>query len=185
MKHATKGALAAVTAVALLSGGAGTLAYWTGTQDVTGGTISSGHLTLDGYTCSGTGLHDWQLEDQTDFAGTSTVVPGDTVTKVCSVKLDLVGDHVGARLTLEDPQFSDGSDATLSHELDPKVSFTVDGANARTVTTPGAHTVVATVTVKFPYGDAATTGDQDVSAVLDAMTLTAQQTHDLTANPSS
>ena len=51
MKQATKGALVAVTAGALLLGGAGTLAYWNVTPVVTGGTISFGTFTPD--TCGG------------------------------------------------------------------------------------------------------------------------------------
>lgn len=188
MKQATKGALAAATAVVLLSGGAGTLAYWTGAQDVTGGNISSGKLTLSTPVCNGSDAdgvtHNWVYDNGgAAFTSGSKVVPGDTLTKVCAMTLNLVGDHIGADLTLEDPQFTSDSNGALTEELDPTATFTVDGDDTDQVSSPGAHTVLATVTVTFPYGEAATTGDQNVSAALDAMTLTAKQTHHTTADP--
>jgi alternate signal-mediated exported protein len=46
MNSTTKGSLAAVVAALLLTGGAGTLAYWNDTENVPGGPISSGQLDL-------------------------------------------------------------------------------------------------------------------------------------------
>lgn len=181
MKQATKGALAAATAVALLSGGAGTLAYWTGQQDVTGGSISSGRLTLSAPVCDSVAdptTHDWQYDGGAAFSLTgSKVVPGDTITKVCKMTLDMVGDHVGADLGLSQPAFGAGGSGTLADELAPEATFTVDGDTTTSVTQPGTHTVLATVTVTFD-GAGATDDSQNVSAALQDITLTATQTHD-------
>jgi alternate signal-mediated exported protein len=45
MNSTTKGSLAAVVAALLLTGGAGTLAYWNDTENVPGGPISSASWT--------------------------------------------------------------------------------------------------------------------------------------------
>ena len=79
MKKSTKGALAAGAAAALLLGGAGSLAYWTDAATVNGGQITSGSMDLTATDCSSaTWLH---IEDDSVV---TTIVPGDTVYKVCS-----------------------------------------------------------------------------------------------------
>ena len=186
MKQATKGALAAVTAVALLSGGAGTLAYWTGTQDVTGGAISSGKLTLSQPVCDGTdddaATHEWQFDGGDEFTGTSTIVPGDTLTKVCNMTLTLVGDHIGATLDLDAATFANTSNAHLKQALNGATAdFTVDDGDYAPLTEAGAYQIQATVTVPFPA--TVTAGNtQDVAAALKDMTLTAAQTHEAPAS---
>ena len=51
MKKSTKGALAAGGAAVLLLGGAGSLAYWTASGSVPGGSLTSGSMTLSSVTC--------------------------------------------------------------------------------------------------------------------------------------
>ncbi|MCW2843161.1 MAG: alternate-type signal peptide protein [Nocardioides sp.] len=185
MNKATKGALAAAAAGSLMLGGAGSLAYWTGTQDVTGGSIGSGKLALSAPSCATNvplGTHDWQYDGGSAFTiATSKVAPGDTITKVCNMTLTLVGDHVGATLALETASItSDGSAlTTLDTELSPTATFKVDGATYAPITAPGTYVVQATVTVTFPT--TGTNSSQDLAAALDDMTLTATQTHDTAA----
>src|SRR4051794_38302845 len=122
MKKATKGALAAAAAGSLLLGGAGSLAYWTGTQSITGGSIKSGELTLSAPVCTGTGLHDWQFDGTAPTAftmGTSKVVPGDTISKVCKMTLKADGTHIGATFGLTTPTLS------TDYGLSPSASFVV------------------------------------------------------------
>lgn len=47
MKKSTKGAIAAAAAAVLLLGGGTTLAYWTASVDIAGGTITAGELKRD------------------------------------------------------------------------------------------------------------------------------------------
>ena len=58
MKKSTKGAVAVAAAAVLLTGGAGTLAYWSDSVDLPGGSISSGSLSLGTPDC-GSG---WTLD---------------------------------------------------------------------------------------------------------------------------
>jgi alternate signal-mediated exported protein len=182
MKKSTKGALAAAAAGSLLLGGAGSLANWTGSQDVTGGTISSGKLTLSEPDCSGTnGTHDWQFDGGGAFttgADGSKVVPGDTITKVCNMTLVLEGDHVGATLALDSAAIATevAASNTLDTELMPTATFTVNGGAYTPITNPGTYTVKATVTVNLPETVTSTSG-QNVSAALNNITLLATQTH--------
>jgi len=186
MKNATKGALAAATAVALLSGGAGTLAYWTGTQDVTGGSISSGKLTLSHPVCDSsegdTAAHGWQFDGGDEFTATSTIVPGDTLTKVCDMTLTIVGDHIGATLNLDAASFTNTSDGHLKQALNGATStFKVEGADYTPITKSGVYHVQATVSVPFSSGTTAA-NTQNVAVALKDLTLTATQTHDTVAN---
>src|SRR6476469_7105752 len=101
MKNATKGALAAAAAGSLLLGGAGSLAYWTGTGNVTGGSIQSGTFTLGSPNCTTGTNHDWQYDNGDTFTiGTSgsKVVPGDSISKICTLTLTMTGDHIGATI---------------------------------------------------------------------------------------
>jgi alternate signal-mediated exported protein len=187
MKKAMKGAFAAAAAGSLMLGGAGSLAYWTGTRDVTGGSIASGKLTLTAPVCNATtdeDTHDWQYEvtDTPFVLASATIVPGDTITKVCKMTLTLTGDHIGAELDLDEAVVTDDANAaqTLDSELDPTATFTVDGAPYEEITAAGTYVVLATITVDFPIGVEAN-GSQDVAAVLESTTLTATQTHDTAA----
>jgi alternate signal-mediated exported protein len=175
MKKATKGALAAAAAGTLMVGGAGSLAFWTGTGTVAGTNISSGSITMGAETCTGTGLHGWQFADSGAFsASTSKIVPGDSISKVCTFSLALAGDNIGADLTLTNPAtFTGGS--TLATALGtPTATFAVDGATATQVTAAGTYAIKVTVTVAFPSSVTAV-DTQSVSTSLNNLTVTATQ----------
>ena len=182
MKKSTKGALAAAAAGSLLLGGTGSLAYWTATGNVTGGSIGSGNLALSAPTCTGTStdggstaLHDWQYDGGSAYTvGTSKVVPGDTITKVCEMSLTMTGDHIGATLGLANPTFATANG--LTSELTKSATFTVDNAAYAAITDPGTYKIVATVTVDFD-GAGATNSSKNLASVLNDITLTATQTH--------
>lgn len=176
MNKSMKGALAAGAAGALLLGGAGSLAYWQAQQDVGTAGISSGHITLSAPTCTGGDNHGWQLDNGDTYTpGATKLVPGDSISKVCTLSLDLVGDHIGADLSIDAADLTaDGT--TLADELTPSATFTVDGAAYAPITDPGTHTVEATVSVDFD-GPAATDGSMDGAVNLDAINITADQTH--------
>ena len=177
MRKATKGALAAAAAATLMVGGAGSVAYWSDSGTIDGATIDSGHLTLSPVDCDpGAGTTPvWTIDGGTVFdPATDTIVPGDTLTEVCTTTLSLEGEHIGATLAL-DPA---GFDAVtgLSGELVPAAAFTVDGDAYAPITDPGDHTIEVTVSVDFD-GASATNGSQELAAALKDLTITATQTH--------
>lgn len=180
MHNYVKGALAVSAAGALLLGGAGTLAYWNDSEAVAGSQITSGRVELSPPDCDGdpTGTHGWQLDDGTPFiGGTTEVVPGDTVTKVCSMTLTIEGSHVGATLAMDDTgALSADPGSTLEGELAADATFTVDSGAYAPITDPGVYAVLATVRVTFD-GTAASNGSQNGDVALDAITLVATQTH--------
>jgi len=189
MKHATKGALAAVTAVALLSGGAGTLAYWTGTGSVTGGSIQSGTFTLGAPNCTTGGNHEWQFDGGDPFtigATGSKVVPGDVISKICTLTLTTTGDHIGASIGV-----AGGAITGANTSLTPTVTSVITDSSQKVMTStldkPGVYTVRATVTVTFPETVGQRTGEtgnelQGVAGALSDVVITATQTHDTAAN---
>lgn len=173
MKKTTKGSIAAGAAAFLLLSGAGTLAYWTGTGTVTGGSITSGTLDLANPSCGS-----WTLDaagGPTTFnPATDTVVPGDTLTRTCTFDVVAVGNHLAADLTIDTPSYS-GSNA-LTTDLSASAAFTVGGASVTQITSADDGAVLsATVTLVFNPASGNTT--QNLTAVLNDVTVTATQTH--------
>lgn len=170
MKKSTKGALAAGAAAVLLLGGAGTLAFWTATDDVDGGTITSGDLTLVAGDCD----LDWV--DAADDAAITLLVPGDEVYKDCEVTLDGSGDNLSATVEVDPASVAD---ITLGDPVadDLTVGATVtdpSGIDVTAVDVDGPTTVTVRITVDWPYGDE--NNDSQLStATLDAITLIATQ----------
>jgi alternate signal-mediated exported protein len=173
MRKSTRGAFAAGTAAVLLMGGVGTLAYWTDAKDAPGATIDSGHLKLGDPSCVG-----WQLDGGTAYVA-QKLVPGDTLTQVCTFAVDTEGHHLAASFDVSTPSFT--GDAALLDELDVDASYEVNDVAATLPATISDDDVVkATIEVTWPYG----TVDNDsnvvtgLQAVLSAVTVTATQTHD-------
>jgi alternate signal-mediated exported protein len=168
-----KGALAAGVAAALLLGGAGTLAFWNDTESITGTPISAGELKLGTPSC-GSG---WLLDGGTPFT-TQLIVPGDVLTKICTIDLIATGEHVGADLGIGSAAFS--STNALTSQLTPAATFLVNGVSSTHITEAddtGTAEITTTITVTFG-GLAATNASQALSSALNAVSVTATQTHD-------
>jgi alternate signal-mediated exported protein len=173
MSKTIKGALAALTAAILLLGGVGSLAFWTDAEDVPGTGVSSGQLDLGTPNC-GTG---WTLDGGALFT-TQQIVPGDSITEVCTIDLVASGAHIGADLGIGTPTWT--ATNGLTTELTPSATFTVNGVPSSHITDAddtGAGEIVATVSVVF-NGPGATNGSENLSATLETITITATQTHD-------
>lgn len=182
MQKSTKGALAAAAAAVLLVGGAGTLAFWTADETVPGGTIDAGHLDLV-IDATNTGCGAWQLDSGEQAPVTwndgDPLVPGDVLTKSCLFTIDAQGNHLRATVSASAPSIS----GTLAAALVVSASgITVNGVAATEFTEADDGSALGvSVTVEFTdpgvvdntYNDPAT----DVSAVLDAITVTATQVH--------
>jgi alternate signal-mediated exported protein len=158
----------------LLLGGAGSLAFWNSTQDVSGANIATGHLKLVSPDC-GDG---WILDGGSVYAA-QLLVPGDTLTKVCSFTVDASGEHLTADFDTTAPDLS--GDAALLAELDVSATYTVDGVGvaANDVAVVDGDVIEATVVVDWDYG--VLDNDSNVltglSAALDTITVTATQSH--------
>lgn len=174
MQKSTKGALAAAAAGTLLLGGAGSLAFWTSAQTVDGTSITSGHLKLetpdcgDGWTLDGGEAYDDQL-----------LVPGDTLTKTCTIVVDAAGDHLTA-----DFDVTGGGDtgaAALLDETTVTAVYEVNGDPVGTTDVPIADNDVVTVdlTIAWPYGveDNESNVVGGLTETLAAITVTATQGH--------
>jgi len=158
MKRSTKGALAASAAGVLLLGGAGSLAYWNATDDVDGGTLTAGSLTLSDMTCAATWTEGLDLDVQ-------LVVPGDTVTKECTGTITMTGDHIEADVTLDqdsvataEEAFNDAAPDTVAGDA---VDITASLTGGGTITASGPISV--TITAAWPFGSIADNESQSVS----------------------
>jgi alternate signal-mediated exported protein len=179
MNRTTKGALAAGAAAGLLLGGLGSLAYWTDSETIGGGAVNSGHLALT-TDATNTGCAAWQLDSAEAAPLTYTVgdplVPGDVLTRVCNYTIEADGNHLRATLGISTPTLTAGT-GSYGSDLVTAVSDTkVNGSAATSFTEANdGQTLTATVTVTFDADSGNST--QDVTAVLEAMTLTATQVH--------
>lgn len=182
MKKTTKGAIAAGGAAVLLMGGAGTLAYWTAQGTVSGGSITSGHLSLDATACNAA---TWTIDGGATFnPATGHLIPGDTLTKTCNVVIDVEGTH----FTHVDIQAST-QNAFASPWDELTIATTVQGSAAgasNVAVAQGPNNVPVSITVTWPYGtvstpDATTGADNDLngdlSTTLNNIVVTAVQRH--------
>lgn len=152
MNKLTKAAIAGAAGIALLLGGAGSLAYWNDSAKLDAASINAGTLTIaaDGE-ASTTYLND-------PLMPVSLIVPGDTVVVSQDVTISATGDNLEASL---------GIDATaLVGALEPFVTYTVkayDGVSEVTnLTTLSASDAASIdrveVTVVFPTSVEGTDG---------------------------
>jgi len=190
MKKSTKGALAAAAAGTLLLGGAGSLAYWTDSSTVSGTSITSGYLDLGAPVCTGGTLHDWQIDGGAAYdSATMRLVPGDTLTKKCTVKVNKAGTHfVNADFNVDEGTGTAGSSDELfgpTGELQLTASYskgaTVLGAGDNVaVTVADGDLITVDLTIAWPYGSEDNSSNNPTAgldAALDAITITAKQNH--------
>lgn len=166
MNKTTKGAIAAGAAALLLAGGAGTMAAWSDSEDLTGGSITSGTLTLTAgtdaptWTVNGTQLSDTEVAN-------FLVVPGDEVVYSGTFVIGATGNNLEAELTAAFDSDSVGGDAELLAQMPSTISGTVgatalpsDGAALAITDANDGDTVTVNVTFDFDF-DPATNASQD------------------------
>ncbi|MCR1783098.1 alternate-type signal peptide domain-containing protein [Nocardioides carbamazepini] len=189
MKKTTKGALAAGTAAVLLMGGAGTLAYWSDTANIGGTSISTGSLALENDNCGGWVLDKGDVVNEAVYTN-QLLVPGDSLTRVCSFQIEASGAHLEATLTTPAavPLTGTLESVSTTESAPVNASYVVaDDAAGTTnpIAVPGTITsshdgkyLVATVTVDFPYGTQTTVNANDTqlkAGTLDAITVSLTQ----------
>ncbi|MET1060116.1 MAG: alternate-type signal peptide domain-containing protein [Nocardioides sp.] len=185
MNKSTKGALAATTAGVLLLGGAGSLAFWSDSVTIGGSTISSGHIKLEDTTTGGCATAKWRLDGGEVASGaifdpaSSTLVPGDRITKTCTFNINAVGDHLRATLTATGGQeVAPATGDDLGPDVTTTAAFTVNNATATSITEGNNGQVLeATIALQFPYGIASDNLSQDDTLDLSAYTVALTQVH--------
>ena len=174
MNKFAKGSLAAGAGVVLLLGGAGTLAYWNDSAELTGGTVNAGELTLTPVEGSGK----WAPE-------LTTWVPGDESTYSQTLQLVATGDNIQGTIALDEKSvvISEDDDNEFKVDFAPvnaddlpsgiswnkvKQVITFDGE--------GTYEIRVKVTVALPYTDKEQNGSQNAKVNFEGATYTATQT---------
>lgn len=183
MNTSVKGAVAAVAAAILLMGGAGTLAYWSDSVELPGGSVQSGELKLENATCDA----GWKYAAGAASAGDPVVlfVPGDVVSKECTFDIVATGDNLSATLTVPDTaEFGTLAPAAPSFSADVVATYKDADGNPlpATITEADDGQVTATITVTFPFGTDETgtprenaNDTQGILATLDDITVSVEQ----------
>lgn len=96
MNKLLKGSIAGAAGIALLLGGAGTLAYWNDSATLAAGQVQSGTLDIE---TVGTAVTTYQATG----AAVTRAVPGDTIVILQDVEISATGDNLKARLTVDVP----------------------------------------------------------------------------------
>lgn len=173
MKNSTKGTLAVGAAVALLAGGAGSLAVWNADATVDGVRVATGDLKLtDADNCA---AQPFKFADGTTYnpgpSGVTRIVPGDVLTKTCTFKITARGQNLSADLTTAGPTRSTNSALSV---LTAEGSYTVDGASTSTITSAqNGKDLVAKITIALPAS--AGNGTQNTGITINGYTVTATQ----------
>ena len=151
MNKTTKGAITAGAAVVLLVGGAGSLAYWSDSESLGGGSVSSGTLTIDPDPASLTGV--WADESGTVINGTTfdpatqKIVPGDVITYSKKFVVGATGKNLKATVVADEPIRTAG---TLWDSVAPTVTSKIGAAPVAQITSADdGKTVDVKVTLTF------------------------------------
>lgn len=173
MNRYAKGSLAAGAGLVLLLGGAGTLAYWNDSVDLTGGTINAGTLELEAD----------QVELQESIDGQpQRWVPGDEHTFSTTLTLDAEGDNIAGTVGLDLSSIDLGTQGAneFTYEMavdgEPLTNGTFDGSSVVLYTFDGPVGEVeipVDITVQLP---ATATESKGVSVGAENLTFTATQT---------
>ena len=153
MNKLTKSAIAGAAGIALLLGGAGSLAYWNSSATVSSTTISAGSLSV----AIGSGAS-WNKT-------IAKWVPGDTATYSANLTVVAAGDNIKADLTFDKSSIATGALAsalniTFAAGTLPS-GVTAGTAGLYHIVGAGTYTIPVTVTVSFPFG---TTADNTTQA---------------------
>ena len=154
MNKFTKASIATGVGIALLLGGAGTLAYWNDSAITDAGTITAGTLTIDSEG-DGAWFETSDLNTEID-ADVFLVVPGDSLTYVETFQVGATGDNLQASVSANTASIVKG---TWGNELGVSVAVE-DSLNAPIATidsTNDGDIITVSVTLNFAFdGDVST-----------------------------
>ncbi|MHA6667618.1 alternate-type signal peptide domain-containing protein [Homoserinimonas sp. A447] len=171
MNKLVKGSIAGAAGIALLLGGAGTLAYWNDSATLaSAGTVTAGQLDISVEEAGEwTAAYAGGAETTLNAAALAAyrIVPGDKLVYTETLTITAVGDNLSFQLAenVTDTVTSTITGATVASTFDVEGS---DGVAVTDFTDLGAdtYTVVATITVDFPF-DASGATSQAGSTPLD------------------
>ena len=206
MNKLTKAAIAGGVGIALLLGGAGTLATWNTSTNISGGTIVAGSLTIGTPALSPSATAFWTVKHTTAGAvvtkdlilssggftvsggGAFTSSPGDQLIYTSTVPLTVTGTNLSAVLSLSSGAITAASNTpannALAAALVNSVVFTAPSLSAVTglpytyTLLTGTQNVAFTATMTFPSGTPTNDNPtQGGSVSMAAMALTLTQTN--------
>lgn len=165
MNKLVKGSIAGAAGVALLLGGAGTLALWNDSASINAGTVTSGVLDVAN-AAPGTWSPDLDL-----------IVPGDTVVYTDTLEVTATGDNLSATVTTNIASITNnitGAVVTSDIVVRDSANAVVAPVSGEYPLGDGAYTVEVELTVTFPSTVSGQTG-QDLSTDFSAITVTVTQ----------
>jgi len=173
MNKLVKGSIAGAAGIALLLGGAGTLALWNDSSSIADSTVKSGQLTLD--STAGT----WNTNP-------ALWVPGDSFEYTTTLAIVATGDNLDATLSVDEGSISSSSSELLAAldidvvpvgALPAGITANLDGTFAVAAQTAGTYSLPVKVTVTFPstVGDVVGDEAQDETVNLAALAFVLQQ----------
>lgn len=186
MNKFAKGSLAAGAGLVLLLGGAGTLAYWNDSAEITGGTINAGTLDL-----TAVGGQWTQGATQIDDIAQWSMVPGDELSYTADLALVAQGDNIQGTIVLDesfveitggadqiDVSFDVAEGTTLPDGIEYQdETFTFSGPAGES-----AYEIPVQVTVSFPFDeDAEQNASKGAVVDLENISFVATQTPSDTA----
>ena len=191
MQRLTKAAMATGAAAVLLLGGAGTMAYWTGSATAgSSATLAAGTFTVGSNpACANSWTY---VAPGSGSVGTPAtnggIVPGDIVTTTCTFAVTGVGDHIAlAGATVSNPVWQNPTTAlptqlgaaTITKVTIGSTDYNPDSSGVISETVPltsGTPTnVTVQIQVTFDYANATDTSQGGIPAALDQITVTFQQ----------
>jgi len=164
MNKLVSGSVAVAAGIALLMGGAGSLALWNDSVTANAGTVSSGTLDVSSGTAGS-----WS-------PNLAKIVPGDTVVYTQTLNLSATGDNLKATVSSNIGTITNnitGSTATSTFVVKNSSNVVVI-PTAGVYTLNGAYTVEVTITVAFDSGTSGTTG-QNASVNLSTLAISVTQ----------
>ena len=207
MNKLTKAAIAGGVGIALLLGGAGTLATWNSSSNISGGTIVAGSLTIGTPALTSPATTFWTVKHTTAGAIVTTPLtltgsvftvtsggaaftssPGDQLIYTSTVPLTVTGTNLSAVLSLSSGAITAASNTpannALAAALVNSVVFTAPSLSAVTglpytyTLLTGTQNVAFTATMTFPSGTPTNDNPtQGGSVSMAAMALTLTQTN--------
>lgn len=180
MNKLTKAAIAGAAGIALLLGGAGSLAYWNDSASLAGASINAGTLVIEANGDGAWSDTDGVIADIADFLA----VPGDKLTYTAAFNITATGDNLSAKVALDGGSIvpadnENDADNALAALLGKSVVIKVNDVTTFNVAPAvGPQTVEVSVTITWPLGGDGVGNDAMNGKVnLNGMTVTLTQDH--------
>lgn len=165
MNKLVKGSIAAATGIVLLMGGAGSLALWNSTADISNQSVQAGNLSV---TAAGGAWNSLPTR----------WVPGDEYTYTANVTVVATGENIEATLGINPASVTGDADLIADTDITLAVTGVLPAgvslvSGVYTVTAPGTYVLPVVVTVSFD--EASTNVTQNDTINLNGLNFILQQ----------